>query len=1261
MSSCPDLAALEARPRTEHLASHVAGCEACRLVADAIDERGDHSCERFDALLAAREDGTLGPAGENLLARHLASCAACRAVAASISPTADADGDHADLPSVDPASYALGLEIARGGMGRILAARDLRVGRPVAVKELLGNTPQLAARFEREARVTARLQHPGIVPIYEIGRWPDGTPFYAMRMVEGITLREAIERAPSPAARLGLVPQVLAAAEAVAFAHAQRVIHRDLTPSNVLLGAYGETVVIDWGLAKDLSAGTGDTDDGEDPYRSAPPSITSVGAVIGTAAYMPPEQAHAVPVDERADVYALGAILFHVLAGIPPYRAPSTRELLRAVKAGPPPRIDDLAPHAPRDLVSIVTKAMARDPNDRYPTARELSEELARFQTGRMVEAHAYSGSERVRRFVRRHRVAVVTLVFALALVTAIGGLSISRVLRSHAETHAQITMLLEERGRMELLAGSPMRALAYLEAAFRRDADTPSLQFMLASAMRDLDAAERDLDCGGDVRWFALSPDGRDVIATCHDAARVWELASGSLRATLGPFPGGFSEAVYSHDGRTIATWGYDGKVRLWDAHTGVSLRTLAHGAALTVVSFSADDRRLVSLGRDGVAIAWTVEGTQLQRIVANRNPFASAVWGALSLDGTRVLTMSIFGEGRGWDVATGALLGSFEHGTLVIGAELSLDGERAATCGFDRLAKVWNTRTGELMRQLGGHTDVPWKCVFSRDGALLLTTGHDGRAIVWDLATGAQITSVIHDDVLTAAAFSADGRRFVTIGIGGRVVVWDTRSGAMLVNYDTLGGKHARFSLDGTRLLTERGDGRLRIWRRAAGPLLGGHAPAHGARVVGVLPDGGRVVSEGADGAVQLWDTQARRPLAHAAIHVPVSVADGVVAATTWDAVLILDAATGTTRTRIARRMRPKALSVGAAGVAIVDADGGEVFDAAGQLRMRLPSVAGARLDPRRPRMVTWTSNAELTLWDTSSGEAVATLGNGRVVDIGDAILVVDGEPNTLRMATLWDPSTGARIEAELEPTRIVPTLDVSGTYLTTIGVDQVVTVVRARDGQIASSFVAQGLLHAEVDPSGVLVAGIAAHGTSAVVLRATDGRMLARWPIEHAPPVVGEASFRPAEGSARWRLDGARIVTSSTSVDVWDATREVRRDRLAAIVREQLPWRLKNGTLVWVKGRILGRVTRGGAPVAGVHVVARIRTPPELEGVTISWESTRPRMREAVTTTRADGTFELLQLYPGEYRLGVQGTPLDERVHVSVDDANVELALP
>jgi serine/threonine protein kinase len=207
------------------------------------------------------------------------------------------------LPVVPVTTYSFGREVARGGMGRVVAAHDLRIGRPVAVKELLDSSPSTAARFEREARITARLQHPGIVPIYEIGTWPDGTPFYAMRLVEGKTLSAALAEADN---RLALLPSVIAACEAIAFAHAHDVIHRDLKPSNIMVGAFGETVVIDWGLAKTLDEAD-DRDVG--PYRSVPESdLTAVGEVMGTAAYMPPEQANAEPVDRRADVYSLGAI-----------------------------------------------------------------------------------------------------------------------------------------------------------------------------------------------------------------------------------------------------------------------------------------------------------------------------------------------------------------------------------------------------------------------------------------------------------------------------------------------------------------------------------------------------------------------------------------------------------------------------------------------------------------------------------------------------------------------------------------------------------------------------------------------------------------------------------------------------------------------------------------------------------------------------------------------------------------------------------------
>jgi len=1277
VTPCPDLGTLEIDPLPAEATAHLAECQACRLVIELIGSGSANDCERFDALLAARSDGTLGDAGANLLSRHLASCAACRDVADTLSPGADAGGDLQSLPSVDPTGYALGLEVARGGMGRILAARDLRVGRPVAVKELLGTSPQLAARFEREARVTARLQHPGIVPIYEIGRWPDGTPFYAMRMVDGHTLREAIDAATTLAARLALLPAVLAAAEAVAFAHSQRVIHRDLTPSNILVGAYGETVVIDWGLAKDLSQGLGEDDDESEPYRTPHGSanLTGVGAVIGTAAYMPPEQAHAVPVDERADVYALGAILYHLLAGEPPYRAPTTRDLLRAVKTGPPRPVEELARHAPRDLVSIVTKAMARDPNDRYSTARELTEDFNRFQTGRLVEAHAYSRAERLLRFVRRNRAAVMVTALAVIVLGVFATAAISRILRSGREARQQVTTLLEERGRMELLAGNPLRALAYLDAADDRSASTASLPFLIARALREIDVLDRDLECGGEVGMVALSPDGSRLAAGCGDYSRIWQLADGQLLETLGPIPGsvgGFDEIAYSHDGRTIATWDAGRMIRLWNAETGALTVTLDHGAGVTFVAFTLDDRRIATTGHDGNAHVWSIDGTRLRTIAANTGVLRH-VYGVLSPT-SQLLTLTMLGQGRGWNIDTGELLGGFEHGGLVLGGELSRDGLRATTCGADRLAKVWNATTGEHQLTLGGHTDVVWKCVFSPDSKRLLTTGHDGRAVVWDLATRAQIASVEHDDVLTGALFSPDGRQFATLGVGGRIVVWDAASGAQLSSHDLHGGTEAAFSLDGTKLITQRGDGRIRIFRRAAGPLIATFAADGASRVAAVTEDHRRLAIE-SSGQVTLIDPGGPRPIAHEPIRAPIAVSGSLVAAAADGAIVVLDAATGTSQLRREQVSAPSAIAITATCVAAASERGTDVFPLAGGEPAHLAPAHHVLLSKDCRLALLWTAFEPPIVWDVRTRAQIATLrpASGRpVTPLGFAaanrvVLVEATDPETVvdgvRTVSVWNARTGGLV-SELPPTRLAPTLDPSGAWLTTIGTDHVVTVWSVEDGRAHAAFVGQGLLHAQVDPRGALIVGIAAFGREALVMSARDGRVLARWPIEHAAPLLSETSFRAVASSAAWSTDGSSIVTRSSKLAIWEASSAYTADQLASVVRDHLPWTVHGGSLTWIKGRLRGQVLRNGAPVAGASVVAEIRRPPDLEGGAISNESTRGQIRHITVKTDETGAFELTELFPGQYTLRATLDKVAAKaveVRVGAQRATVRIDLP
>jgi eukaryotic-like serine/threonine-protein kinase len=204
--------------------------------------------------------------------------------------------------------YLIGGEFARGGIGRILTAHDERFNRPVAIKEPLENSGSAAhlARFQREAAITARLQHHAIVPVYDAGSATDGRPFYVMKLLsDGRTLKQVVADAPGVEARLALLPNVITVVDAIAYAHSVGIIHRDIKPSNVILGPFGETVVIDWGLAKDLDEQVSADESVPAPYRAPTNEFTSAGAVVGTAYYMPPEQARGEAIDHRADVYAL--------------------------------------------------------------------------------------------------------------------------------------------------------------------------------------------------------------------------------------------------------------------------------------------------------------------------------------------------------------------------------------------------------------------------------------------------------------------------------------------------------------------------------------------------------------------------------------------------------------------------------------------------------------------------------------------------------------------------------------------------------------------------------------------------------------------------------------------------------------------------------------------------------------------------------------------------------------------------------------------
>jgi hypothetical protein len=279
-----------------------------------------------------------------------------------------------------PARWATGGVIGKGGMGRVLEATDLWFGRRVALKELLVDDapPALVRRFTLEALVTGNLEHPGIAAVYERGV-RDGRPYYVMRKLEGRTVADALARASNLRERLQLVPMLVRVAQTIAFAHERGVIHRDLKPENVVLGTHGEVTVIDWGIARVRRLDRLGIEAGSLSEASRGPAAHTVtGAVLGTPAYMAPEQAAGDidAIDERTDVFALGALLYHVLAGRPPFEADTAEALVvKALEVDCPP-LASVAPRAPSPLVAICERAMSKDRASRFRAAKELAEAL---------------------------------------------------------------------------------------------------------------------------------------------------------------------------------------------------------------------------------------------------------------------------------------------------------------------------------------------------------------------------------------------------------------------------------------------------------------------------------------------------------------------------------------------------------------------------------------------------------------------------------------------------------------------------------------------------------------------------------------------------------------------------------------------------------------------------------------------------------------------------------------------------------------------
>jgi tRNA A-37 threonylcarbamoyl transferase component Bud32 len=475
---------------------------------------------------------------------------------------AEADSARLGPPGSWRGRYVILRVHAQGGLGTVSIALDEMLGRKVALKQMrpeLADVPQFRRRFIHEAEITGQLEHPGIIPIYALGQDETGRPYYAMKLVEGRTLDAAIAEHhahPTPLVLRDLLGRFVEICHAIAYAHSQGIIHRDVKPSNIMLGKFGETVILDWGLAKRVG-GSAAPGQSQDQTIDAPSGAATPGKPVGTPAFMPPEQAAGrADVGPAADVYSLGAVLYQILCGQAPYTGEDSAHVIAQVMRGPASR-PSLVNNVTPALEAVCDRAMNRDPRLR-PSAAELGREIERWLGDEPLASYRGSALDAAARWARRHRVlaaAALSVLVAAVLALSIGTVLVTRekdaksaALREKADALVREgeQRRLAEQGQLQakrLLAaahmraavaawhdGYPARAIELLDAQRPRAAGDPELRgFEWHYLRQQISGARIDSIAvsGGTLGNVVFAPDGKTLASPCTSGGvLVWDIA---------------------------------------------------------------------------------------------------------------------------------------------------------------------------------------------------------------------------------------------------------------------------------------------------------------------------------------------------------------------------------------------------------------------------------------------------------------------------------------------------------------------------------------------------------------------------------------------------------------------------------------------------------------------------------------------------------------------------------------------------------------
>jgi WD40 repeat protein/tRNA A-37 threonylcarbamoyl transferase component Bud32 len=950
------------------------------------------------------------------------------------------DGPYPTIPG-----YEILGKLGIGAQGVVYKARQVKAERVVALKMILSSrdtSPEARLRFQIEAEAVARLAHPNVVRLYEVDE-QDGLPFFSLEYCPGGNLKQKWASQPQPPREAAALLEKLA--QAVAAAHAQGLVHRDLKPANVLLGEDGTPKIADFGLARRLEGGA---------------DLTQTWAVMGTPAYMAPEQAagQANLAGPAADIYSLGVLLYEALTGRVPFRARKAAEMRELVLTQEPPPPRKLQAKVPADLETICLKCLQKEPGQRYQSAGALAEDLRLFLEDRPLRwARPVGRLERLARWCRRNPALAaaggLAIVLLLTIMAVSVGWAIDASQRGENLRGALATSEHERRRAQEQLAERSFdRALVECERGdvglgllwMARSLETaPEGAEDLRGALRASLAGWRSrlfalTDCHpGAGKILAFDPDGRTAWAAEPDGSvRRRVLATGEPVGLPLSHDSKVTAVAVSQDGNFVLTAA--GPVaRLWEVATGKLGPTFHPPGALDAIALSPDGQTVLTADRPREAAGppttirlWDARsGRQFTQTCRCEGLLVAL---ALSPEGRTLLAAEgTDGAICSWDVATGNSLGPLpvpRGGYRALA--YSPDGQSLLTGSRGQTARLWDVGTGRPLGPPLYHGAEVHAVAFRRDGRTLLTADARNTVRTWAVAHGPSPASVLaHDRAVRTVAISPDGQTVATGSFDRKARLWSTRSGAQLRELPHEAAVAVvLFSPDGRTLLTADWKDSVRLWDTASGQRKGeplqhrkwAHALAFSVR-------GHLVVTGSYDGTARIWDAVTGAPLA------TFRHGDGVVAVAfdpegtrvltggTDGTAQVWDLATGqrlgeplrhrgTVRAVAFNREGDRALTASVDGTA-------RLWDAAtGQPRGQPMPHGGevwvAAFSPDGRRIVTGSWDGTARLWDAATGQP-----RGQPLAHGDQVWAVAFSPDSRWVVTgswdgtarLWDAATG------------------------------------------------------------------------------------------------------------------------------------------------------------------------------------------------------------------------------------------------------------